>query len=191
MASPSEISTRTGSRRARRLPPSIPRRSTYSLCLPRPTEAQSHVFAPLPLQRVDPGLQSSHRRNLSLQPSEILSHPVPPLALVHIPDLSVADTRLCPTVPPEAAGIDRDVPGLRGGVGQGDLPDGPPLATPRLVHTERGSSCRTRRALSSRNTCATRTTATRACVRLSSITVRSVGDRRARIMRPSASGICP
>ena len=113
-ASPSEIPTRTGSPRNRRLLPPIPRRATYSLSLPRLTDARSHlVFTALPLQRSDPGLQTSRRRNLSLQPSEILSHPVPPLALVHIPDLSVADTRLCPTVPPEAAGIDRDVPGLQ------------------------------------------------------------------------------
>jgi hypothetical protein len=83
-ASPSEIPTRTGSPRNRRLPPSIPRRSTYSLSLPRPTDAQPHlVFRLLALQRVDPGLQTSHRRNLSLQPSKILPDPVPPLALVH------------------------------------------------------------------------------------------------------------
>ncbi len=50
----------------------------------RPTRRLTSWFAPLPLQRVDPGLQTSHRRNLSLQPTEILPHPIPPLTLVHI-----------------------------------------------------------------------------------------------------------
>src|SRR5262249_1484985 len=42
-------------------------------------------LAPLALQRCDPHLQTSQRRNLSLQASKILAHPIPPLALKHVP----------------------------------------------------------------------------------------------------------
>src|SRR6516164_1429577 len=74
-----------GSRRAYRLPPSVPRRSAYCLGLPRLTDARPRlVSAPLPLQRGDPRLQASERRNLSLQPSEILPRPIPPFDLVHV-----------------------------------------------------------------------------------------------------------
>src|SRR6516165_8360606 len=74
-----------GSQRAYRLPPSVPRRSAYSLGLPRSTDAPPRLgLAPLPLQRGDPRLQASERRNLSLQPSEILPHPIPPFDLVHV-----------------------------------------------------------------------------------------------------------
>jgi hypothetical protein len=46
-----------GSRKAYRLPLSVPRRSAYSLGLPRPTDALPRLsLAPLPLQRGDPRL---------------------------------------------------------------------------------------------------------------------------------------
>jgi hypothetical protein len=63
---------------------------------PRPPMADRHAASPRvrasSLQLANPRLQVSQRRNLSLQPSKILPHPVPPLALVNI--LNSASLRL-------------------------------------------------------------------------------------------------
>jgi hypothetical protein len=153
-----------GSWRARRFPPPVPGRSAYYLSLPRPTNAQPHlVCVTLPLQRSDPRLQTSQRRNLSLQPSQILPHPVSPLDLVHVL-ISVSLRRgFVPLSRRRQAVVDRYAPGLRRGPGRGGLAD---VYDPAFANNERrpcGARIQ-RRALPNRDTWATRTVAVRAHV---------------------------